>query len=580
MNPIPSLMRPEPTDETDAMRRAQFAAIVYGMIAIAVFQCGLGLYAAALNKLFYAKFGPFYDSMSYLNRLAELQSTAQAKGRFAAFLEASFHSTVVYPWLLFAPFAKSAAMARTNGVWIQVVAAATMQFMLFLYFFRTRSLPLVQAVAFSTVFSVIASFFHFNGGLADFRMDLLQYLVMTTVMAAYFIARQSSGILWWFLLGCFTGLLCLARATSPVYIVPIFAILAGADLALDFRDWRRIVGRWGVTAVVTVVVSGWYFVANFEHLHFYYFIWNQDANARLPLATSVRHVGFVREHIGAPLLRALVVTAIVTLFAIVLQQGRDALRRVNWRALIFSAVPVGYLVLSGAGLNQFVSIVGAAGIIMFLLDPIAGARPRFAPFPSLIIIAALALACFGNASRGIANHSRDDVVSAYIPRHDGLSKIVELMTANARRDGMRRVYTYAVAHIGSIDGTALVNALLYDYGFQPTAGMIAVRDGVRLRRVDLGTSVATAVEWSRAHGRTDDEKIALAVSRLAEGADFLLVATDDSELPDHVFVTHLIPKLRAALLSSGNWVQTGEPIRVSGTERVLFLINKKRMGAS
>ena len=454
----------------DTARGVRRSAIIYGLIAVAVFQGVLGLYAAALNDLFYSKFGPFYDSMSYLNNLSDLQFAAQAKGRFVAFLDASFRSTMVYPWLVFAPFAKTAAIARSNGVWIQIAAAATMQFMLFVYFYRTRSLPFLQAVVFSTVFCLIAAVFRYNGGLSDFRMDLLQYLLIATVMASYLIARQSHGIAWWFVLGCFSGLLCLGRATSPVYIVPIFAIFAGVDLVLDMRNWRRIVAHWMIAGVVTAVVSGWYFVGNFERLHFYYFIWNEDANARLPLAVSIRHLGLLLWHVGWPLLGVLVATAVITVVGISLQQSPAALRRINWRALMFSAVPVGYLVLSGAGLNPFVSMVACAELIMFLLDPIEGPRPRFAPLYSVIVIGVLAGAGLSNAAQGIANHQPDDAASAVIGRQEGISKVIELITRNAQRHGANRVYTYAVAHVGSLDAAVLENSLIYDHGFRPAAG--------------------------------------------------------------------------------------------------------------
>ena len=36
--------------------------------------------------------------------------------------------------------------------------------------------------------------------------------------------------MWWALLGLASGLLCLGRATSPVYIVPIFGVCSTVDL--------------------------------------------------------------------------------------------------------------------------------------------------------------------------------------------------------------------------------------------------------------------------------------------------------------------------------------------------------------
>jgi hypothetical protein len=568
---------PGNTSQKADVRESGLFALAYGVVAIAAFQCGLGTYAMALNKLFYATFGPFYDSMSYLNALARLQAMAHAKGWVAAFLETSFHSTVVLPWLLFTPFAKSAAFTRTNAVWIQIMPLATMQFMLFLYFFRTRALPFILAFSYSTVFCLIAAVFRFNGGLADFRMDLLQYVLLTTVMASYFIARESRGLAWWIALGFFSGALCLGRATSPVYIVPIFAILALADLAGDIANWRPTVLRWAIVGIVTAIVAGWFFIGNFDHLYFYYFIWNPDAHAHLPLMRSALHAGFVIKHLGVPLALALIAVALITAAIEWRQFGSVRWRRVNWRALVFSAVPVGYLVLSGSGLNQFVSIVGSAGVIMFLLDPGDGVRPRFSPLAALVAIALLGIACGINVSQGVANYSRTDRVSSWIPRQVGLRRIVELMVETVQHDNKRRSYTYFVAHIGSLANATMFNALVYDQGFLPVSGAAVVRDGVRLEIAPQAYHTSTAARWAKVPGRNDDEKVSKIVADYAEHVDFLFVPTAETELPRHVYGSRIIPEVRRRILASPIWEQIGGPIRMSLIEGVMLVKNRSRI---
>jgi hypothetical protein len=218
---------------------------------------------------------------------------------------------------------------------------------------------------------------------------------------------------------------------------------------------------------------------------------------------------------------------------------------------------------------------------MFLLDPLEGARPRFTGFQSNMIIGILALAGAYNAASALPNHTRDDLVSAVIPRRAGIDQIIHLMVDNVRADGTRRVHTYAVGHVGwlSAGASMLENCLIYDHAFQRLARGTLARGAVHLQQAAHSTSFATEVEWSTIPGRTDDERVAFVVSQWADQVDFLMVATEDSHLPGHVVSTRLLPKIRAEILAAGHWRQQGEPIKLSSGERVLFLVNEKRRSA-
>src|SRR6185312_11695388 len=165
--------------------------LVCAVVAVALLEVLLGINAVALNRVFYGIYGPFYDSMSYLNGLAQMQANATASSTASALVQQISRSTVVYPWVAFAPFAGNAGLSRDVGVWIQVSAATYMQLVLFYYFLRVRALPFVSSFVFSSVFVLIAAVFHFNGGLSDFRMDLIQYYLLTAVMTLYLIAQRS-----------------------------------------------------------------------------------------------------------------------------------------------------------------------------------------------------------------------------------------------------------------------------------------------------------------------------------------------------------------------------------------------------
>ena len=151
-------------------------------------------------------------------------------------------------------------------------------------------------------------------------------------------------------------------------MVPIFGVCSAVDLIANRQNHRQVLLNWLLASAVAATVAGWFFVSNFRHLYFYYVVWNQDANARLSLSESVRHLGFAMHHIGLPLLFVLVLIALYTCAQSLRRCGTGLKKRLNWPPLLFSTVPLGYLVLSGSGLNPFVSIVGVSGIMLFLLS--------------------------------------------------------------------------------------------------------------------------------------------------------------------------------------------------------------------
>ena len=299
------------TTQIVGLSREQCVLLLWTVTTILLFQLILGYYAVALNELFYAKYGSFPNSSGYYNALAFMQIDSKSSGMLAALSRVIYSSTVVYPWALFAPFARHVHASRADGVWIQIFAATCMQLTLVFYFLNVRGRTWAKSIAFSTAFVLIPAAFNWDGGLSDFRMDLLQYLLLTTVMACYLIARKRRSLGWFALLGGTIGLFCLVRAFSPVYLVPIFAICVAVDLVGE-QNRRLLLRQWLMTCVVATTISGWYFASNFSYLFWYYAVWNPDAHAHLPLAQSATHLKFAVEHIGIALLLVLVVIALDT----------------------------------------------------------------------------------------------------------------------------------------------------------------------------------------------------------------------------------------------------------------------------
>jgi hypothetical protein len=549
--------------------------LVYGLVAVAAFQIALGLYAVALNQLFYTQFGPFYDSMGYLNHLAEMKATARQSGGFDALVRELNVSTVAYPWLIFAPYARSASIARSNGIWIQVAAAIYMHGLLFYYFLRVRGLPFGIAFVFSASFMLIAAVFDYNGGLSDFRMDLLQYIFLTAVLATYLIARSSNGWGWWIVLGLNTGLLCLGRATSPVYLAIIFLVLFGTELVVESERRGQVMSRWFMAGAATVVVAGWFYLRNFDMLYYYYFEWNPDANARLPLVVSRQHVSAAVNHVGRPLWYGLACVCLIVAAISVRQVGFRRLR-LNWQPLVFSAVPLGYLVATGAGLNPFVSIVGVSGVILFMLAPFSGSSPSPKGWIAASLLAALLAGGLANAATGPKRHT-DARGKSHLARQDGLRQIVRTVATTVESSQRARAYTYAVIHIGAITPNTLFNTMVHDHSYPAAAGQAVALGASSLRRASGIEPVSTEKEWRTYPGGTDSERIDALAMRVNERADFLLMDVEGSKSPSHVYMNRFVPDLNRRILEHGEWTRIGSPIPVNAVESIAVLRNERRL---
>ena len=113
-------------------------------------------------------------------------------------------------------------------------------------------------------------------------MDLLQALIYSSAVIYFLLIRETDSVPKWFLLGVLVGACCLARATTPVYIVGVFTIFFVADLFTARKTSYRIFLAYMAAAVACAITAGWFFALNYDYLRFYYLVWNTDANAKLP----------------------------------------------------------------------------------------------------------------------------------------------------------------------------------------------------------------------------------------------------------------------------------------------------------
>jgi len=215
-----------------------------------------GLFAVSLNTRFYARNQPFYDSLSYHEQVHRVMTQARAEGVGPALGTACRSSTVCLPLVAAAFVGPFITPSRTFGIAVQIVELLVFCGTLWFYLHRIRSLSPLLAALVVTPFLLWRCLYDFNGGLSDFRMDLsLALLFATTVL--------------WYLIATATG----AR-------------------------WHFV--ALGIAAATAAVGCLWFFLLNYEALHYYYVVWNTDANAHLPLRKALRHAAFAVGHVGVP----------------------------------------------------------------------------------------------------------------------------------------------------------------------------------------------------------------------------------------------------------------------------------------
>ena len=113
------------------------AAALLAIVGVMLLQA---LYAVKLNRDFYQKHAPFYDSCSYTNQLAEIAATTRTDG-FAAGIKRSLSKNVALPWLEMTALAKIFPASRALGVWLQAVWLALLALSIDWYLVRYRGVP-------------------------------------------------------------------------------------------------------------------------------------------------------------------------------------------------------------------------------------------------------------------------------------------------------------------------------------------------------------------------------------------------------------------------------------------------------
>ena len=540
-----------------------------------LYSIALGLFATHLNKLFYSNYGPFFDSIGYLSSLARIIHTGETSGVIDAVRRAATVSTVFLPFGLTAILSPLLPFSRAVGIWLQIPFVFLLLLSVWTYFRVRLGAGPVLAVFLALPCAATSAIFFYNGGISDFRMDLYLYLLAGSASIWLLIALHRGKRSDWLICGICCALASLSRATAIIYLVVIFMPLLSAHFFLDPKKRRNIAGGVVLICLTWIALALWFYVLKYDHLKYYYFVWNADANAKLPLSSSINHFRFAFDSVGAPLVVAGLIVGIGNSLYSMLTQGHHkncspgSRVEIAWLAI----APAGMLALRGAGLNPFVSMPSTLGIVLFFLV-LPGTWTNVSGIRATATAALLLASCLVSAKFGLDEH-RSPANFCYFSKP--YETILQTIRENDKRASLR------INMIGSANvvPASFRSFLIYDAGFRFTSNGF-LTDTKRKFQIRVGnvrgTSTATLVEWTRLPGTTDQEKVQILVDSLVNCTDILLLPSAQTaeywkQNLSFNYINRHAPLLREELLKVGSWSTLAEKLKFSDHEEYSLLLN-------
>ena len=490
-------------------------------------------------------------------------------------------STNCLPFMIAACVAPVVQPSRMVGIWIQTALLFLFLASLFYFLSRIRNLTTSSSLAGCIAFLAASCFYFDNGGLSDFRMDLALFMGfgLTSVWYLSSIERPTD---WNFvLLGTSAAICCLFRATAPVYLIISLCPLITINLLSASNRATKLRGI-AIAATVAVVLTGWFYILNFEYLRYYYVDWNTDANAKLPLSQAFRHFKLAHRNVGEPILLLLACWWIGVLIRIrknqpLLSWVRDSIRdrdidlRIAWLAI----AAVVMMVARRAGLNPFVCMPAVFGMILFFTLPCLRQIDKLKDPRLTYFCWAILLICVGIAgARGWKRHSPDD-----FSRMKANHLVIDTMINNTRLRKKQEL-RYGTVQITDFDSNILYSVLLFDRNnSQPHLDGVVV-DGIDVRRTQT-FSKPSVTDWAQLPGETDEAKIAGMVSEAKTEIDFLIVPDKASakSIPLKTgfnLINNHLTRIRELITNDESWELVKPGIQVDKNEFVEIYRNLNR----
>jgi len=553
--------------------------LVAGVFAVAQLY-----YASWLNALYYEKNAPFYDSISYLDQLFRTWEATRDHGLLAGFKK-SMSGTTGLPFMLIPPISNFVVPSRTLAIALQSFWVFALYASLAWFFIRHKGAGLIVGLSLPALFVSIAGIYYYNGGISDFRMDLQMYLCFGLAVVWFLIARDSKTAGSWFALGAICGLACLGRATAPVFLVLTLGPMVLVSWLTKRMDFADVCRATAYASVACIGVAGWFYIINWETLYYYYFIWNLDANAHLPLSQSVSHFRYAYASTGAIIIVAglllLILRAIAQWQASPLLKSPQAESKTSWFytidwAIIFPAlVPAGFLMARGAGLNPFVSMPSAFGVVllMIMLSRPWSFTSSMSAWAAIIIV----FGSIGTALGGISSHASPPGSYNQI---SGYKQAWNIITHNATGHSAEDV-KIAQLGLGYFSVQALFNYITFDTK-SLREGHFIIEDKVYYKLSGRHTSygmAASPADWIKVPGVSDDAKRKSIINIFNQQVSFLIVPTDATTIfletyTRHNFINTQLTSLRDKILLDDSWVQVGPEFSISEQEHYVILMNR------
>ncbi len=565
--------------ETKATQSVWFGASLFLLVACVL----TGSYCCELNRRLYQHHQPFYDSLSYNEKLFRVMTISRDSGFVKSLETACFaNNTNCLPFLIAAAIAPVVSPSRVVGIWIQTGLLYLFLLSLFYFLVRIKRVRARSALAGCLVFLGAKCLFLYNGGLSDFRMDLSLYLGFAMTCTWYLTSMSKPTKKHFLLLGVSASICCLFRATAPIYLVFALAPVCLVDLFSSKERKSKLVGL-GLAVATVVLLAGWFFVVNFEFLKFYYVDWNTDANAKIPLAAAMQHLNLTRRSIGEPLI-LMIVCWLAAAFWHTFDSGKSTTpgqnaianwlaralreREIDWRIAWIGMAPVVMMIARRAGLNPFVTMPCVFGLVLFFTLPVLKQIDRLKVRNLTVFCWAIMVICVGMAvSRGYVRHSPNKRFDTMAMNH----QLIDTMLADAKERGREKV-AFGVMHLTDLDSNTLYSTLLFDRA-DGTPELDGVTIGeIKIKRIATFAQPAKA-DWRILRGETDDEKIAGLILDANNRMGYLVLPDKETAvlletIAAHNYINRYLVKLRERIVQDDSWVKVGPSVRTNEMETV------------
>lgn len=535
----------------------------------------VGLYACLLNWQLYQHHHPFYDSMSYHEKMFRVITISRESGLLSSLETACFeNNTVALPFLVGALIAPVIEPSRAVGIWFQTGLLFAMLASLWVYLVRIRGVHPDTALAGCLAFLTTKCLFIFNGGLSDFRMDLSLYLGFGLTCIWYLTSMAKPTAMNFFLLGVSAAIACLCRATAPIYLLFCLGPICLIELVFSAAQRRqKILGLVGATLTV-IVLAGWFYVLNFDFLKFYYVDWNTDANAKIPFVEAIQHWSLAQRGVGAPLAIMLLCWGIGIIWVTsksetVSNWVRRAWtnRELDWRIGWLALAPVIMMVARQAGLNPFVTMPAVFGLVLVFLLPCLIQLDRLSHPPLTRFCWTMLFVCLVvSAVRGWKRHAPDgfDTRTAH-------NQVIDRLLTNANEHSQEKI-RFGVLHLTEFNTNSLYSSLLFDRpDAQPNQFSVGF-DDVQISRIHTFSRPA-ATDWRLVKGDSDQQKMEGMLVDAANRIDYLILPDQASAAAiqtshAHNYINRYVVPLRNQIVNDPAWVNVGAPIPTGYSEVV------------